>query len=388
MTKDQLYTLATGACIMASGGGGSYQITCQLITGNVSTTDTIEVVEPSAVGAAEWLGGAAAMFPPDAFFVNPDAIEPIANAFFLLEAAQGVTFAYFHPLEVGAVNTICPMIAMIRANQTQGRTIKIIDADAGGGRAIPTLPLIVFARYHFSWSPNYTASSMTDEQFIPYGQFHLQNGEQLEAAMNTLIMNQFDQVGGFSLFPMTGQTLQENPSVFGTISQALVTGQIYQDTQLSPLQKAHSIAEFFTQSGRSARIVFAGNIIAMNQQTGGTDTGYIMVEGSGDDQGWRLKIMITNENIIAYKYQKRPNRVPYIIGPDSISYIPADGSAVFDNSDLANRLNCCQQPAVYILAITAPSVVTSSPLLMANWAKLRAQLGYEGNYQQPWLMPI
>jgi len=402
ITKEKLFTITKGACIMASGGGGSYQIAKYTVEKEFAKDDKLNCVPCNSIKDNSFLAGAACMFPPSILTKNTDTISPLVNSYNALEkwCKNSVKkrfktfkkFKYFHPLEVGAINTIVPIIAMVKKNKQTNSSITILDADTAG-RAIPTLPLIVFEAYKskkISWFPNYVTSIINTGNKYYTGQFSLANPHDLENAFITLIMKEFHGVGGFSLFPMDGKTLKNNPSVNGTLSDALNVGKIYDNKNYTQKQKAKKIVKYFNKRDRKSKIIFNGIIKKISTTQDGTDNGSIIVEGIGKNNGYIFEIKVSNENILAYKYKTKIDlQKPYILGPDSISYVPLSKDIdVFDNSDLNNYLNCPKSPQikVCILGISAPKVVSSKQTLIDEWSKEWASFGYHSNkYIQPWL---
>lgn len=411
ITKENLHTIAKGACIMASGGGGSYQITRYQIDKYFNDEDTVSVISALDLKNNDWFAGAACMFPPSAMTKDTDMVTPVSNVLRSMEEWCEVNstsleqfhgfkeFNYFHPLEIGASNTVLPIIALSQMNKKLNKNIKVIDADTAG-RSIPTLPLIVFSAYqkdkNISWFPNYVASKTISEDNYYSGQFNLPDGTALEDAFITLIMDQFDKCGGFSVFPMNGRTLHTHPSVYGTLNAAYRVGQIFERKDINREEKAKEIAQYFTNNGRESKVIFNGVVSSINLEQGGTDKENIIINGTKDDEGYVLELMVSNENIFAYKYKKgEVKKDIYIMGPDSMCFIPLDEKIdVVDNSDLLNYFNCpnIENIEVFILGITAPKVVydivTSDKdnILLQNWSKEWLNLGYAGKeYIQPWL---
>jgi len=401
ITKTKLYTIAKGACIMASGGGGSYQIAKYTIDKEFSNSDKLECVPCSTIPDKSYLAGAACMFPPSVLTKDTDTISPLINSYDALEDycknsslsrfKNFKKFEYFHPLEVGAINTIVPIVSIVKRNKEMKNNIVILDADTAG-RAIPTLPLIVFNAYKskkVSWFPNYVTSQSNNGKY-EWGQFNLENPSDLEDAFITLIMNQFNGLGGFSVFPMDGKTLKKYPSVDGTLSDALNVGLIYENKKYSQDKKAQKIVEYFNSRGRKSKVIFSGVIKKILTTQDGTDNGSIIINGIKNDKGYILEIKVSNENILAYKYKNKIDlQKPYILGPDSISYVPINTDVdIFDNSDLNNYLNCpnSAEIKVNILGISAPLVVSSKSKLIKEWSEEWKLMGYKSNkYTQPWL---
>ena len=399
ITKTMLYTIAKGACIMASGGGGSYQVTKNTIDTEFEDDYTLTCVPASSMENDAWLVASACMFPPSALTKSTDTISPIINVCDSLENwcvinGQGIftEFSYFHPLEVGATNTVAPIIAVAKMNKTEGKSIKIIDADTAG-RAIPTLPLIVFTAYDnpaISWFPNYVASKTQSDGSCYTGQFNLPDGTSLEDAFITLIIDQFDKLGGFSVFPMNGETLKSCPSVDGTLSDAYNVGLIYDNSAYTQEEKAQQIVNYFNNRGRKSKIIFTGTVDSITTQQSGTDNGSIIINGTDSCTGYIFELKVSNENILAYKYTNASDKGdPYILGPDSMSYVPLNTDMdVYDNSDLTNYLNCPNAPEIKlnVIGISAPLVITSKADLIKHWTEEWALMGFDGtSYTQPWL---
>jgi len=402
--KKALFTIAKGACIMASGGGGSYQVIKYRIKRDYKKNYKVVCVKAKDVDDNGWFAGASMMSPPSALNKRSDTISPFKNVYSEIEKycvhqdnskvfKNCKKFDYYHPLEIGAVNSVVPIIGLAQMNEENKTNIKVIDADTAG-RAIPTLPLIIFSAYtktsNISWFPNYVASQTMNKNGEYYtGQFRLENGTQLEEAFITLIMNEFNKFGGFSVFPMNGKTLKENPSVFGTLTDAYNVGKIFEDKKFTYQLKAEKIIDYFNTRERKSKIVFRGIVDTIETEQSGTDVGTIIIKGTKEDKGYILELGVSNENILAYKYKEGKKKKIYILGPDSICYVPLDNNIdVVDNSDLANYLNCPNSKPIElnIIAISAPKIISSKGELIQNWSTEWKTFGYKDTeYIQPWL---
>ena len=402
--KKALHTIAKGACIMSSGGGGSYQVVKYRIDQDYKENYKITSVKAKDIDDKGWFAGASCMFPPTALTKKTDAISPFKNVFSTIEEycikenhskifKDCNKFDYYHPLEVGAVNTVIPIIGLAQMNEKNKTDIKVIDADTAG-RSIPTLPLIIFSAYtktsNLSWFPNYVASQTIKETNDFYtGQFQLPNGSELEKAFITLIMNQFNKYGGFSVFPMNGKTLKQNPSVFGTLTDAYNIGKIFENKNYSYQEKAKHIIEYFNTRNRKSKIIFRGIVQSIQTEQSGTDIGTIIIKGTKQYTGQILELGVSNENILAYKYKEGKKKKIYILGPDSMCYVPLNNKIdVVDNSDLNNYLNCPNSGPIElnIIGISAPKIISRKKELIQNWVSEWFTFGYKGTkYIQPWL---
>lgn len=389
LDKNGMKLVNIGACVLASGGGGSYLVSNKIIDDGVPDDAVVQVLEVQDIAGDEWIAVSANMGSPDALFktANPHAPK---NAFIALQQWCQRTgksfypaykdferFNFVLPIEIGAINAASPLTV---AAQLQ---IPIINAD-GAGRSIPTLPLTTFAGNGIPLFPNYVASEAPPGSKFNTGQVNVPDEKNLEQAIIGLVMTEpFGGIAGLAIYAMNGQTLNDKPPVSGTLIDALEIGYIYQSTEGE--QRAYSIVEYLNQGAakpRKAKPIFHGYITQMVQAEGGTDVGQIVVSAA-DESGTELWIYNQNENIFA---SLNTQGEPYIMGPDSICYVPASGE-MFDNSDL---WNIYQQPGykpieVYIVGIDAPDVVKDNSKLMANWQAVRSQFGYSGPYTQNWL---
>lgn len=387
LDKNDMKLVNIGACVLASGGGGSYIVSNKIIDDGVPDDAVVEVLEVREIAGDQWIAVSANMGSPDALFktANPHAPK---NAFIALQEWCQRTgksfypgyenferFNFVLPIEIGAINAASPLTVAAQLH------IPIINAD-GAGRSIPTLPLTTFAG-SIPLFPNYVASEAPPGSKLNTGQVNVPDENTLEQAIIGLVMTEpFGGIAGLAIYAMNGQTLNDNPPVSGTLIDALIIGSIYQSTEGK--ERADRIVEYLNGAAqpRKTKQIFHGYITQMVEAEGGTDIGQIVVSAA-DQSATDLWIYNQNENIFA---SLNTQGEPYIMGPDSICYVPASGD-MFDNSDLWNMY---QQPGyqpieVYILGIDAPDVVKDNAKLMANWQPVRSQFGYSGPYTQNWL---
>jgi len=388
LRNDDMKLVNIGACVLASGGGGSYLVSNKIIDDGVPPGAVVEVLEVEEIPGDQWIAVSANMGSPGALFktANPHAPK---NAFIALQQwCQGTgksfdgryenfdRFNFVLPIEIGAINAASPLTVAAQLG------IPIINAD-GAGRSIPTLPLTTFAG-SIPLFPNYVASEAPPGTPFNTGQVDVPDEKTLEQAIIGLVMTEpFGGIAGLAIYAMNGQTLKAKPPVSGTLIDALRIGSIY--NSFDGQHRADHIVEYLNVSAakpRNARQIFHGHITQMVEAEGGTDIGQIVISAA-DKSGTELWIYNQNENIFA---SLNTQAEPYIMGPDSICYVPAFGE-MFDNSDLWNMY---QKPGyepieVYIVGIDAPDVVKHNPQLMANWQAVRSQFGYSGPYTQNWL---
>lgn len=386
----QMQQSAIGACFLASGGGGSYQVSTQILAQGVGPSGKVTVISLSEAQDSLWLCVCANMGAPDALFKTSNPYATGNALAGLAQLMQKITpgfaqFSYVCPVEVGAINTVSPLSAAFQ------KSLPVIDAD-GAGRSIPTLPLDTFAADALPLYPNCIASNSNPGQPFNTSFINIAGpAPEAEAEMTFLgvqMSQPFGGIAGLAMYAQQGTTLKKNPPVSGTLTDACQIGAIYQAT--SGWTRATQIVSYLqTKSlgglGRAAAVVFGGYITNMVQATGGTDIGYIVVSSSPDGSSDQLWIYNQNENIFA---NGTWSDQPIVVGPDSVCYLPFDqGQAIFDNSDLWQLFSGAGYSPIpiYVVAAAAPTVVTQNQTLMASWQSTRCTLGYAGPYVQPWL---
>jgi uncharacterized protein len=385
MNRAQMHDVAIGACVLASGGGGSYQAARKMLDRGVPAGASATVVEVDEVDDDAWLCVSANMGSPSALFgtVNEFAASNAFEGFqrYLRQTSPAPPFGYVLPVEVGAVNSIAPLTVAVQ----QG--VPVVDAD-GAGRSIPTLPLSTYAANRLPLFPNCIASNSTGRG-APYHMASIQiAGDEPEthaelAFLGVQMSAPFGGVAGLAAYAMSGRTLREKPPARGSLTLALRVGEQYR--RGAGHERALALAAGISRAGRACKEIFHGYITRMAQATGSTDTGHIVVSERRDGAGTQLWIYNRNESIYACHSELG---APYIMGPDSICYVPAGADQeVFDNSDLWRLFqgSSYEPLEVHVLGVEAPSVVLHNARLMQSWQAQRAELGHAGPFLQRWL---
>ncbi len=382
--------VAAGACLLAAGGGGSLQLALKLVDEVFTSGVATRVVGIDMLGARQWIATTAEIGSPARLFDAPSVRSRSAtNAIGVLEkrcralrATGDPRYADFDrfvacaPIEVGAVNSLVAVVA------SMDRGTDCLDVD-GAGRAVPTLPLSLFAK-RLPPTPNVLAGgSAPGAPFVDSMQ-GVDDEAQLEAAALGLIGSGAlgDQVG-LALYAGAGDTMRSADPVTGSIGHSLTLGSILADG--SGADRVGRVLHYVnTRMGRHAAIAYTGRVTEMVQATAGLDVGHVIVQGDGAFTGSRLWITIQNENILA---QRDDQTGPLVMAPDSLCYLTDQGD-VFDNSDLYRLVTAPHYTPVRVnlLAIEAPQQVLGRPTLTAAWADVRASFGYPGPFSQPWLM--
>lgn len=398
--REKLEYILHGACFLASGGGGPISLGQMCIDASFSTADAVDVIDINSVEETQWLVPASGMGLPSGSFNSAELNMSVYNALKTMEnwckdnKEDFKEFTYILPIEVGAVNSILAIIAAKLANDN-GSTLKVINADPSG-RAVPTLPLTLFAGNNFPFYPNFIASGGETPYFASY---NLESIEHIQECFTQIFTSSaFKNSGGISLYPTLKKDLSDSLIVQGTMLDSLKIGEIFSSENTSK-QNTEKIITYMNKESsekRTTKEIFYGTLINFNTKVEqGHDIGVLEIQGLGEFKDKMLKAFTANENIYANIIDTNGEK-PYIMGPDSICYIPEvykiDGS--IDTSikiaDVTEIYELYQNKNIktinlYVIGIDAPSNVKNSTGLIANWQTFNQSLGGEDSYTQPWL---
>lgn len=400
--KKEMKTAVAGACVLASGGGGSYQVACEIIEQGIPDDARVTLVGLDELSSqpAGWLVASANMGAPDALFKTANPHAP-AHAIQAMEATlQGMCaaiprfaqfpergFSWVLPIEVGAINTASPLTVAAQLGPSRAGGLPIIDADAAG-RSIPTLSLTVFAANGIAISPAVVASEglhpgawRCATKRYNSGVIWVDDEMAAEDAIIGLVdTTPFGGIAGLAIYPMTAlELLDRTPPVAETLSLALEIGQVLESCR--GVERAERVAFCIRQAGRASEVIWHGRVREVVQAEGGVDVGRIVLE---DATGSDVLFTIYNENENVYA-MRGDQDTPCVLGPDSICYVTAgDAPLAIDNSDL-NRLYEKAPDTrleLFVLAVQTASEMRN-PVIIDNFAAVNRSLGYGGAYR-PW----
>lgn len=390
-TKPMMQTVVVGACVLASGGGGSFQVSRKLVDQGVAPNATVTVVDISDIPAddSSWMLVAANMGSPDALFktTNPyastNALLAMQNYMTMMKAA-GLGVNNFNPFqwvlafEVGSINLATPFAVAAQ------RGLKLIDGD-GAGRSVPVLYVVTFTD-NLNFYPATIAADAPPGAYYDSAVFNILDVVMGETALIDVLADEngpFKGIGGLGVYPTSGQTLAQQANllpVLGSVTYASEIGnamaaQTGQDRVIYALRTFN----FRPQINRQAGQIFYGQVTYMTQGSGGVDYGKIQLT---DGAGNVLTIYNANENV--YAFLNRAS-VPFIMGPDSIGYITPTGDPV-DNSDLYQLYQAGQRPNLYVIGIQADPKMKAQKVV-SNWEQVYTTIQDPDTKQYPYQGP-
>ena len=385
--QSDLSPLLMGGCFFGSGGGGTVtsaqHLAAHFVKGDYYPSDHVRVVsvEEATQGDAVMV---AYMGAPEAINTTLYPIGPVLAAQAVQQrlAEQGRKLAYIAPPESGALGFVVACLVAAKLG------LEVIDAD-GGGRAVPSLPMLTYAAEQVDPRPAFLVSQsglqveldVTPRSGPPGGPQHQQDiSEIVETMMRPIVAApEFDEFGGLAMWVMAGATIARALPIRGTLSRALAFGRALAGGQLPNAQavigwlaesaKVHALALFAPAELVSAKV----------DTSGGFDLGEVSLRAGGQ----MATVLYQNESLLAWS-QSRPQ--PLCMAPDSIAYfVEGPGQAIFSNGDLVDdqgQLN----PALHGRRVVLLGWKAEAPLRKPNglnldsFMALNKTLGYHGPY--------
>nr|WP_315231568.1 DUF917 family protein [uncultured Albidiferax sp.] len=376
-------SIAAGAAVLASGGGGSYHdaltILQQLADSGWSESVTVQPYDGTSNACVLAMMGS-----PDAGdqLTLTDIQNSVRNTLELLQANTGCTVGCVIPVEIGAINSLVPLIAAAMAPDSMW----VVDGD-GAGRAVPELPQTTFSGSStLPVSPCALATDVTDPSAVESALLTASNAAKMESLAGGVVGG-FGGFSGIALWP-------SNPSngyglsgsyIPGTLGQAWALGQFLLTAGSAPT--AAEVAAQITQiTGRAASVTVANfyiTAISQSTTTASLDAGVIRLDNTPDPatSTQTHTIYNMNENLIMYSSQ---SAVPDTIAPDSICYYSESTGLGFSNAsdDLAVYFNSATGKStgqtVSIIQVATVPQLYNAPGVVASFASLLRTVGYAG----------
>jgi len=375
--------IAAGAAVLASGGGGSYgdalSILQQLANSGWSGSVTVQPYDNATNGCVIAMMGS-----PDAgdALTLADIQNSVANTLSLLQAGTGYSVGCVVPVEIGAINSLVPLIA---AAMSSG-SLWVVDGD-GAGRAVPELPQTTFAAAEqLPVSPCALATDVADASTLESALLTAPTAAQMETLAGGVVSG-FGGFSGIALWPTNGGNAYALTGNYipGTLTQAWALGQFLLSAAQPPSTAAVA-AQIALLTGRTATATVTNfYITSVSQSTtaASLDAGVIRLDNTQDpaDSTQTHTIYNMNENLIMYSSQ---SAAPDIIAPDSICYYSESTGLGFSNAsdDLAVYFDAATGKStgqmVSVIQVSTAPMLYAAPGVVASFAALLRSIGYAG----------
>lgn len=301
VSKPELEDIVHGAAFLGTGGGGAIRSGMILVDDHLDDVRTVgidEVEDDANVVVCASIGA------PDAALERGWTSDTVA-AFDALEAHIDGRFDYVMPTEIGAVNSIAPMMV------TMERGVPTIDAD-GAGRAIPEFQQTTFVLHGDSVGPISVATGpdlwsilYTDDPF------------RMEALARA-VGGQMGNHAGVASHPLSGADMKAL-AIRDTLTFAEEVGRVMRRSRErgdDPVDAVSAAVDGFE--------LFRGTVEEKRTETrDGFDFGTVALDGTGDHRGDEFVMHYKNENMLG-----RKNGETVAMVPDRMCWMTTDGHAI------------------------------------------------------------
>jgi DUF917 family protein len=376
--------IATGAAVLASGGGGSYTDACSIVKelagSGYSGTVTVQDYDGATPACVLAIMGS----PDAAASLDLAAIQnSIRNTLAVQQGLTGMQVGALIPVEIGPINSLVPLIGAAMS----GGSVWVVNGD-GAGRAVPELPQTTFtAPSGPAPSPAVLASDAPTLVAAEYAVLGASTASDIESLAGGVVGG-FGGYSGIAMWPSNaGNHFALSGSyIGGTLEQARALGQLLLEA-VTPLSTGQVAAAIQSLMGRTATAVVTNfYITAVTQSTSSAtslDSGIIRLDNAPDpSQSTATHYLYNlNENLIMYSASSTS---PDIIAPDSICYYSESTGRGFSNAndDLAVYFDAATGRStgqtVSVIAVQTAPQLYNTPGVVSSFAGLLRKIGYAG----------
>tara|TARA_R110001592_G_scaffold341482_2_gene630638 strand:- start:5991 stop:7124 length:1134 start_codon:yes stop_codon:yes gene_type:complete len=350
ITKEDMQLIVNGASFLASGGGGGVASANDVITNIINFSDEVTVVEKSEIKDADELLVICGVGAPDA--PNLNFKDSPANGLIGLQDMTGKTYTHVLPIEVGAMNSMIPLLACAKLN------IPFVDGD-GAGRSVPQMDMCTYALKKIPTLQTLVVSEQ-DKQFP----IHPKNAAEMEASVRKIVSDELHDAGTVATWTMSGETLkQKDGFVEGSFSLAKRIGQAM--ALSSPLDGVQGIIQGYYPDNR---IIMRNTevIHATTKVEDGFDVGTVTLRDT-DNKGITATLYFVNESLLA-TLDRDSEPFCFMMGPDMICSMGVDGSPM-TNSEICSQFNAGKKVNISLMWVQAVDAIRT-PSMFLLYAKL------------------
>jgi len=357
LSKEDLENIVRGACLLSSGGGGTYSSGLNLLKkftkGPYYDQDYVDYLEVDDLPDSSTDCGlvVAYMGAPEAI-ANLDYPEAGVNAAKKVEklmADKNQKLAYIVPVEIGALSSI---VACTVASKLG---IPVINGD-GAGRAVPELTMTTFAGYDVSTNPTVLANkdNLTIQLDVDSPEDTNNNNAAIVEAVArpTISLPEFGQQAGLAMWVMPATQIKEVVKITQTLVACKEVGDVIGQFQQGKSISISTLLDCIKTSLHTRAFELCSGTLcsAENITEGGFDHGKVVINSNGST----ITILFQNENLLAWN---SASDTPLAMAPDAIAYVIQDDQVVYSNGDLIGEDNALKKSLrgrmVSIIGITA-----------------------------------
>jgi len=278
---ETLESLALGAGILGTGGGGNPYVAKVWARGELDRGARFDVIDPAEVPAEAWVVGSGGIGAPT---VSVEKLRRGDEEFRALRALADhlrIEPAALVPMEVGGGNALRPLVAAAQAG------VPLVDAD-GMGRAFPELQMVTFFIYGVPACP----AAIADDKGNAAVFTAALSPRHLERLARTLTI-EMGGTAGMAMAPMTGAQLKRT-AIPRTLSVARDLG-----AAVRAARRAHGDPIQAVLGASGGQVLLVGKITDVERRTTtGFARGHLRLQGTGPF-GSLMEIDFQNENLVA-----------------------------------------------------------------------------------------
>ncbi len=304
INKQDLIDIADGGIVLGSGGGGDCAVSYSQVDDIFAITDHVDFVSVDEVPDDACVCIISAMGSPLATKAHGFTPEVCVKAFAKLEEVTGKKIEYVAAFETGGGNFMPPLYVAAKCG------LKAIDAD-GIGRAVPESNMTMVEVAGVTGAP----SSLIDENGVG-AVLYFEDSMDLERMGRPIVTALGAGSIGVANYIMDGRTAK-SALIPDTYAEANKVGKALRKARVEGVDPVDAVIE-----ATGGVEVFRGKVTEFVAEVRDAhDWGHYVLEGMGCYEGRTLKVMMENENIIAYECGK-----PKMMIPDAVCMLMLDGT--------------------------------------------------------------
>ena len=293
--EDSLESIAIGAGILGTGGGGDPYVGLVLAREALRRNGPVTVLSPEELAEDARVVGVALIGAPTVAIEKVPDIQA-SYAFRALEQYTGKLATALISLEIGGINSVLPLVPAAMAG------LPVVDAD-GVGRAFPQLQMMTFSVYGGSLCPLAVSDEKGNTVVIP----DALDSTWVERLARALCI-QMGCIAAFAMAPMSASQVL-NTGVLHTLSLARDLGNSVKRARQRQEDPIDAILE-----ACPGTVLFQGKVVDVDRRTtGGWSQGKVTIAGLGAYDGEHMEIDFQNENLIARREGRVVCTVPDLI---------------------------------------------------------------------------
>jgi len=328
LTLDDIESLAVGAWILGTGGGGSPYLGLLNMRRLYDEGHRVELISPFDLADDDWVAVVSNMGAP---LVGQERLADsrnIARAVAMQQEYHGWKFRAVMSLEIGGNNSIQPLMAAAHLG------LPVVDADTMG-RAYPEAQMTSVAVGDLRPYP----CALYDPRGIEAMVTSVPSWKWMERASRK-ICTEMGSIASTCKAPRTGAEIKEWGIHF-TTSKAIGIGR-----RVREAQRLHTDPIEAVLDEADGKLLFRGKVVDVARRTTeGFLRGTAAIEGLDEDRGSRLELAFQNEWVVAWR-----DGTPAAMSPDLICVLDSVSGNAFGTETIRYGMRAS------VIALPAPPV--------------------------------